>query len=101
MAPPPGLETGPWAFEVDAGRGAADGAVFMSDVSPRVLCVGTPEGVHFAFDERARRLAKLWRGRFMNVIGTWKGRAGALESPGRPRWSICRAGTRSEPRSAP
>ncbi len=82
MAPPPGLDTGEWAFELTPGEGTRLVSVFMRDVSPRVLCVGTPEGVHSAFDVEHGRLAKLWRGRFMNVIGTWRGRAGALESPG-------------------
>ncbi len=82
MAPPPGLDTGEWAFEVTPGEGTRLVSVFMRDVSPRVLCVGTPEGVHSAFDVEHGRLAKVWRGRFMNVIGTWRGRAGALESPG-------------------
>ncbi|MEE2941715.1 MAG: hypothetical protein VX460_15110, partial [Planctomycetota bacterium] len=82
MAPPPGLDTGEWAFEITPGEGTRLVSVFMRDVSPRVLCVGTPEGVHSAFDVEHGRLAKVWRGRFMNVIGTWRGRAGALESPG-------------------
>lgn len=82
MAPPPGLDTGEWAFELTPDGGPRLVSVFMRDVSPRVLCVGTPEGVHSAFDVEHGRLAKVWRGRFMNVIGTWRGRAGALESPG-------------------
>ncbi len=81
MAPPPGLDTGPWAYEIDASQRVRTISVFMKDVSPRVLCVGTPASVHFAFDEQNVRLVKAWRGRFLNVEGTWKGRAGALESP--------------------
>ena len=81
MAPPPGLETGPWAFEVDATEEPRTVAVFMKDVSPRVLCVGSPTGLHFAFDEQNARLVKLWRGRFLNAEKTWKGRAGGLETP--------------------
>ena len=53
----------------------------MKDVSARVLCVGTPEGVHFAWDMETQSLAKVWRGRFMNLRGTWEGRAGKLEEP--------------------
>ena len=81
MAPPPGLETGPWAFEVDATEAPRTVAVFMEGVSPRVLCVGSPTGLHFAFDEQNARLAKAWRGRFLNAEKTWKGRAGGLEQP--------------------
>lgn len=81
MAPPPGLETGPWAFEVDATEEPRTVAVFMEGVSPRVLCVGSPTGLHFAFDEQNARLVKAWRGRFLNAERTWKGRAGGLETP--------------------
>ena len=81
MAPPPGLETGPWAFEVDATEEPRTVAVFMEGVSPRVLCVGSPRGLHFAFDEQNARLVKAWRGRFLNAEKTWKGRAGGLEQP--------------------
>ena len=81
MAPPPGLETGPWAFEVDATEEPRTVAVFMEGVSPRVLCVGSPTGLHFAFDEQNARLVKAWRGRFLNAEKTWKGRAGGLETP--------------------
>ncbi|MEM9800523.1 MAG: PA14 domain-containing protein [Planctomycetota bacterium] len=81
MAPPPGLDAGPWAYEIDTSERTRTIAVFMKDVSPRVLCVGTPERVHYAFDEHNVRLAKAWRGRFLNVEGTWRGRAGQLESP--------------------
>lgn len=83
MAPPPGLHTGPWAFEVTpSGDRPRLVSVFMEGVSPRVLCFGTTDGVHGAFDLRGGRLAKVWRGRFMNAMGTWSGRAGALERPG-------------------
>lgn len=82
MAPPPGLDTGPWAFEVDPSAEQRLVSVFMKDVSPNVLCIGSPSGLHMAFDVKNSRLAKVWRGRFLNAMGTWQGRAGALESPG-------------------
>ena len=82
MAPPPGLDSGPWAFEVDPSKELRLVSVFMKDVSPNVLCIGSPEGIHMAFDVENGRLAKAWRGRFLNALGTWQGRAGALESPG-------------------
>ncbi|MEZ6016963.1 MAG: PA14 domain-containing protein [Planctomycetota bacterium] len=81
MAPPPGIRTSEAAYELEAYDAVRMVGVFMRDVSPRVLCIGTPAGVHFAWDLEHGRLAKLWRGRFMNVRGTWEGRAGALESP--------------------
>ncbi len=82
MAPPPGLDTGEWAFEVSPDDRTRLVSVFMEGVSPRTLCIGTPEGVHAAYDIEHGRVAKLWRGRFINALGTWRGRAGALEKPG-------------------
>ncbi len=81
MAPPPGIRTGEAAYEVEPLERVRMVGVFMRDVSPKVLCVGTPEGVHFAWDMQNARLAKAWTGRFLNARGTWEGRAGALEAP--------------------
>ena len=54
---------------------------FMRDVSPRTIAVGLPENLHFAWDAEHARLAKAWRGAFMDAEGTWRGRAGQLEAP--------------------
>lgn len=54
---------------------------FMRDVSPRTIAVGLPENIHFAWDAEHARLAKAWRGAFMDAEGTWRGRAGQLEAP--------------------
>lgn len=54
---------------------------FMEGLSARVLAVGFPERVHLAFDQHHVRLAKVWRGDFINAEGTWNGRAGQLEHP--------------------
>ena len=81
MAAPPGLNTGDAAYELEPLTAVSHVGVFMRGVSPRVLCVGSPLGVHFAWDLENCRLAKAWRGRFMNVRGTWQGRAGQLELP--------------------
>ena len=54
---------------------------FMRDVSPRTIAVGLPENLHFAWDAEHARLAKTWRGAFMDAEGTWRGRAGQLEAP--------------------
>lgn len=54
---------------------------FMRDVSPRTIAVGLPENVHYAWDAEHARLAKAWRGGFMDAEGTWRGRAGQLEHP--------------------
>jgi len=55
--------------------------VFMEGVSPRTVCVGLPERVHYAFDVEHSRLAMAWRGRFLDATGTWHARAGQLEKP--------------------
>lgn len=55
--------------------------VFMRGLSARVVAVGDPTGLHLAFDRKNSRLARLWRGSFLNVEGTWHNRAGKLEVP--------------------
>jgi hypothetical protein len=56
-------------------------SVFMEGLSARTVAVGYPERVSAAFDVEHARLALLWRGDFLNVEGTWRGRAGELETP--------------------
>lgn len=55
--------------------------VFMKGVSPRTVCVGLPERVHYAYDVEHSRPALAWRGRFLDARGTWYARAGQLERP--------------------
>jgi hypothetical protein len=43
--------------------------------------VGYPQRLHVAYDAQANRLAKAWRGEFMDAEGTWHARAGMLEEP--------------------
>ena len=54
---------------------------FMAGISPRTIAVGLPENVHYAYDAENGRLARAWRGDFMDARGTWHGRAGQLEQP--------------------
>ena len=54
---------------------------FMRGISPRTIAVGLPENVHYAYDAENGRLARAWRGEFMDARGTWHGRAGQLEQP--------------------
>ena len=64
--------------------------VFFEGLSARTVCVGFPERVHAAFDLHHVRLGVVWRGDFLDVAGTWDGRAGQLEAPAGPpeqvRW---------------
>jgi len=81
MPLPPGVEVDPAAYElVPVDRPLYIGC-FMQGLSARVLAVGFPEKVHLAFDEEHVRLARLWKGRFFDAEGTWRGRAGRLEQP--------------------
>lgn len=81
MPTPPGLAVTAGEYELVPGATPILFGTFMRDVSPRTVCVGYPDLVHVAFDAQHGRLAKAWRGAFMNAKGTWDGRAGQLESP--------------------
>jgi mono/diheme cytochrome c family protein len=56
-------------------------SLFMDGLSARVLAVGYPERVSLAFDLASVRLGKIWRGEFLNMKGTWRGRGGQLQRP--------------------
>lgn len=81
MPLPDGLVVPAGTYELYPRGEPITAGVFMRDVSPRTVVVGTPAHVHYAFDVENSRLAKVWRGRFFNARGTWHGRAGALEVP--------------------
>ena len=55
--------------------------IFMKDVSQRAIAVGFPENAHYAWDMEHGRMAKCWRGRFMDAQGTWHGRNATLQTP--------------------
>jgi hypothetical protein len=81
MPLPEGLVPLPGEYEVEVYDTPVCVGVFMEGVSPRTVCVGLPERVHYAFDVQNSRLAKAWRGRFLDARGTWYARAGQLEEP--------------------
>jgi mono/diheme cytochrome c family protein len=54
---------------------------FLFDVSARGFAVATPIRVNWAYDFANARLAWVWRGEFLDVAGTWEGRAGRLLKP--------------------
>jgi mono/diheme cytochrome c family protein len=81
MPLPQGLITDPDTYALTPMDRPMYFGTFMKGLSARVLTVGFPERVHLAFDQHNVRLAKVWRGDFMNAKGTWNGRAGQLESP--------------------
>jgi len=81
MPLPAGLSTGEAGYELEPTDKVVMCGVFMRDVSPRTVVVGSPKGVHYAFDVENSTLARIWRGRFFNAKGTWHGRAGQLQDP--------------------
>ena len=81
MPMPPGLITADAEYELVPDSETILCGVFMRGASPRVLMVGSPELVHYAFDLENTRLVCAWRGEFFNAKGTWDGRAGSLEWP--------------------
>ncbi len=54
---------------------------FMKGVGPRAIAVGYPTRLHVAFDAATARLARAWRGEFLDATKTWTGRAGKYASP--------------------
>ena len=81
MPLPAGLLTTQGEYELVPGAEPIVFGTFMREVSPRTICVGYADLVHVAFDAQHARLAKAWRGPFMDAKGTWDGRAGQLEQP--------------------
>ncbi len=76
---PEGLVLPEDAYELVVGDEPLLVGVFFAGASPRTMLVGTPEGLHYAFDQQNSRPVALWRGRFFDARGTWHGRAGTLE----------------------
>lgn len=81
MTPPAGLRITEGEWELIPVNEPMLFTTFMRGVSPRTICVGYTDLVHVAYDAEGARLAKAWRGAFMNAAGTWEGRAGQLSSP--------------------
>lgn len=81
MPLPDGLVVEAGAYRLDPSERPILFGTFMKGVSPRTICVGYPQRLHVAYDAQASRLAKAWRGEFMDAAGTWHARAGMLEEP--------------------
>ncbi len=81
MPLPAGLVVEAGAYHLEPGERPILFGTFMKGVSPRTICVGYPQRLHVAYDAQASRLAKAWRGDFMDAEGTWHARAGMLQEP--------------------
>ncbi len=74
MPLPEGLVTAPGAYVLEtSGRPRLHGGVLV-DLSARCLAVGSVERTHYAWDFENLQLAWIWRGEFLDVEGTWRGR---------------------------
>jgi mono/diheme cytochrome c family protein len=49
---------------------------FLPDVTPRSMAIRGPDGVNFAYDLQACRLAYAWSGDFLDTTPVWDGRGG-------------------------
>ncbi len=54
---------------------------FIEGAGPRAIAVGYPEGVHLAWDADKLRLARLWRGGFIDAGRHWSGRGQGFQPP--------------------
>jgi mono/diheme cytochrome c family protein len=81
MAPPVGLRMSDSNWDLMPVEEPLLFTTFMKGVSPRTMCVGYADLVHVAYDAENARLAKAWRGKFMDAAGTWEGRAGRVSTP--------------------
>ena len=51
---------------------------FLARAGNRGIAVGTPSGLHFAFDAEQIRLCEAWSGDFLDVAPVWEGRGGGI-----------------------
>ncbi|MBL8843730.1 MAG: c-type cytochrome [Planctomycetes bacterium] len=51
---------------------------FLARAGNRGIAIGTPSGLHFAFDAEQIRLCEAWRGDFLDVAPVWEGRGGGV-----------------------
>ncbi len=61
---------------------------FLARAGNRGIAVGTPSGLHFAFDAEQVRLCEAWSGDFLDVAPVWEGRGGGVAGQlGQVVWS--------------
>lgn len=51
---------------------------FLARAGNRGIAIGTPSGLHFAFDAEQIGLCEAWRGDFLDVAPVWEGRGGGV-----------------------
>src|SRR6185369_5801844 len=75
MPAPEGVPTGQ-KMVLDVGDKPVVFRTFLERAGSRGIAVGTPQGLHFAFDAEQIRLVEAWTGQFLDVAPVWNGRGG-------------------------
>lgn len=75
MPAPDGVPSGQ-RFVLDVGDRPRVFRTFLQRAGNRGIAVGTPQGLHFAFDAEQIRLVEAWTGEFLDVAPVWEGRGG-------------------------
>ena len=81
MPLPKGLATAPGEYDLEPDARTIVFGTFMDGIGARCHAIGFPERVSAVYDAGGLKLAKAWKGKFMNAEGTWRGRAGQLSMP--------------------
>ena len=81
MGLPAGLQPAEGGYELMPAGEPLIHRTFMNEVGPRAILVGSPDGLHVAFDANAVRLAKAWRGKFFDAKAGREGRGGNPAGP--------------------
>jgi hypothetical protein len=76
MPPPVGLPSS-GGLQLQVGERPLVHRTFFAD-SPRIIAVGLPIGVHYAFDATEVRLLQIWKGDFLDAGAAWSGRGGQV-----------------------
>jgi len=75
MPAPDGVPSGQ-RLVLDVGEAPKIFRTFLERGGSRGIAVGTPAGLHFAFDAEQVRLVEAWTGEFLDVALVWGGRGG-------------------------
>ena len=81
MPLPKGLAVAPGEYDLEPDDRTIVFGTFMDGIGARCHAIGFPERVAAVYDAGGLRLARAWKGKFMNAEGTWRGRAGQLSMP--------------------
>ncbi len=76
MPIPAGLNDNDRMYLLSVGEEPLVQRCFLTEASPRSICVGLPEGISFCFDAEVCRFRFAWSGDFLNVKPTWADRGG-------------------------